>query len=178
MYYLCDFILVFMFLRLFFLARSIMNYSLYTDSYSKRLCQQYGFTSGVRFSLKVYFINSPMKFVMLLFFINTIIIAYLLRILELPYFRRFGLNKYELDDFNNVIWLILMTTTTVGYGDITVHTYLGRYITMFSAVQGAVLVSLIVLVTADIFKLDNRQSKALRHIRVTRSAAKSIKLGM
>lgn len=53
-YYLCDFILVFMFLRLMFLARSIMNYSIYTDAYSKKLCRNtYGFTSGNRFTLKV-----------------------------------------------------------------------------------------------------------------------------
>lgn len=54
MYYLCDFILVFMFLRLMFLARSIMNYSIYTDAFSKKLCRNtYGFTSGNRFTLKV-----------------------------------------------------------------------------------------------------------------------------
>lgn len=99
---------------------------------------------------------SPTKFVLVLFLFNTLIISYILRILEIPYVRRFGKNIYELDDFNNSVWLILMTTTTVGYGDITVHTYLGRYITMFSAVQGAVLISLVVLVSADIFKMDSQ----------------------
>lgn len=53
MYYLCDYFMVIMFMRLYFAARSIMNYSLYTDAYSKKLCSTYGFNSGVRFTLKV-----------------------------------------------------------------------------------------------------------------------------
>lgn len=85
---------------------------------------------------------------------------------------------YEFDDLNNSLWLILMTITTVGYGDITVHTVPGRFITMFAALWGAVMISLVVLVSANIFKLGKSQTKALRHIRVTRSAAKSIKCGM
>ena len=38
MYQLCDFMIVIMFLRLFFLVRSIFNYSIYADAYSKKLC--------------------------------------------------------------------------------------------------------------------------------------------
>ena len=178
MYYLCDFFLVIMFLRLFFAARSIMNYSLYTDAYSKKLCSTYGFTSGVRFTLKVQCVMKPTNFVLLLFFANILILSYILRVFEIPYFRRYGHNMYEFDDFNNSLWLIVMTITTVGYGDITVHTAPGRFITMFAALWGAVMISLVVLVSANIFKLSKSQTKALRHIRVTRSAAKSIKCGM
>jgi len=53
MYYLCDFIQVFMLLRLLFVVRTVINYSVYTDAYSKKLAKSYGFTSGVRFALKV-----------------------------------------------------------------------------------------------------------------------------
>lgn len=71
-----------------------------------------------------------------------------------------------------------MTIISVGYGDITVHTLPGRYICMFAALWGAILISLLVVVSANIFKLSKQQTKALRHIRVSRSAARAIQIGM
>ena len=85
MYYLCDFIQVFMLLRLFFLARTIINYSVYTDAYSKKLCKSYGFTSGVRFALKVQCVMRPSYFVGSLFFTNIMVMSYILRVFEIPY---------------------------------------------------------------------------------------------
>lgn len=45
-YFLSEFMLSIMALRLFFIVRSYFNYSIYTDSYSKKLCQQYGFSAN------------------------------------------------------------------------------------------------------------------------------------
>lgn len=117
----------------------------------------------------------PTYFVLMLFIATIFILAYILRIFEIPYYRRFGKNIYEFDDFNNALWLVLMTITTVGYGDVTLNTFPGRIIIIIAALWGAVMISLVVLVSANIFKLSKSQTKALRHIRVTRSAAKSIK---
>ena len=51
-YLLSEFLIAIMWFRLFFLIRSIFNYSIYTDAYSKKLCKSYGFTAGARFTLK------------------------------------------------------------------------------------------------------------------------------
>lgn len=53
-YRLSDFLLAFMFLRFFFLCRTIINFSIYTDAYSKKLCNSYGFISGVRFTVRCH----------------------------------------------------------------------------------------------------------------------------
>ena len=45
-YLISDFILIFMFLRLFFVVRAIFNYNIFTDVYAKKLCKSYGFTAG------------------------------------------------------------------------------------------------------------------------------------
>ena len=47
-----EFLLAMMWFRIYFLVRSIFNYSIYTDAYSKKLCKSYGFTAGARFTLK------------------------------------------------------------------------------------------------------------------------------
>ena len=142
-----------MLLRLFFIARTCINYSVYTDAYSKKLCRQYGFTSGVRFTLKVQCLMNPTYFVGTLFLANILIFSYVLRIFEIPYQRRFGKNMYEFDNFSNSLWLVLMTITTVGFGDIIVHTYPGRLVTMIVALCGPVMISLVVLVSSSIFEL-------------------------
>ena len=91
-YPLCHFLIVARFARLFFLVRSIFNFSLYTDAYSKKLCQSYGFTSEVRFTFKCLFATNPEKLVVIIFGSTIMILAYVLRIFELPY-HKFGVEQ-------------------------------------------------------------------------------------
>lgn len=51
-YLFSEMILAVMWFRVYFLVRSIFNYSIYTDAYSKKLCQTYGFSANVRFTFK------------------------------------------------------------------------------------------------------------------------------
>lgn len=173
-YFLSDFILAFMFLRIFFLCRSIFNYSIYTDPYSKKLCRSYGFTSGVRFTFKCYFEVHPEKTVLIVFTSTIMILAYLMRIFELPFYRHSWLNDSLFDNYFYAIWLIVITITTVGYGDLAPHTIQGKCIAIVTALIGAFLISLLVLAVNSVFELNKNQQKALRHIQMTRSAATTI----
>lgn len=49
-----DFILVFMLIKILFLIRAVINYSVFLDIYSKALCRSYGFTANVRFAFKCF----------------------------------------------------------------------------------------------------------------------------
>ena len=55
----------------------------------------------------------------------------------------------------------MVTITTVGFGEITPHTAIGKLIIMFAALWGAFLVSLIVVVATNIFSLEKSQRKAM-----------------
>ena len=86
-YYLSsDFILVFMFLRLFFVLRAVFNYSMYTDVFAKKLCRSYGFTANVRFTYKSLLKTDPAKTVIVTMFMSTLILAYQLRVFEIEYY--------------------------------------------------------------------------------------------
>lgn len=85
-YFVSDFILAFMFLRFIFMIRAVINYSIYTDAYSKKLCLSYGFTSNVRFAIKCHLSMSPTLTVFTLFGFVVFVIAYVLRIFELPFY--------------------------------------------------------------------------------------------
>ena len=48
-YLLSDFILMFMFTRLYILIRNVFNHTEFSDPYAKLHCERYGFTAGTRF---------------------------------------------------------------------------------------------------------------------------------
>lgn len=82
-YLLSDFILVFMFLRLYYLVRAIFNYNMYMDSFAKKLCRSYGFTANVRFTFKALLRTNPARTVSVLMLASVFILAYQLRIFEI-----------------------------------------------------------------------------------------------
>lgn len=48
-----------MFIRVYLLWRCYFNYSSYTDAFARKLCDEYGFTAGVRFTFKCVFEMHP-----------------------------------------------------------------------------------------------------------------------
>ena len=83
-----------------------------------------------------------------------------------------------MDSYYNGIYCVIITMTTVGYGDLPPCTFLGRFIAIVSCVWGSFLMALCVVTVANIFDLTHNQKLALRHIRLTRRAAISISCGI
>jgi hypothetical protein len=85
-------------------------------------------------------------------FSTVTILAYLLRIFEYPYF-------VITDEPSNIrsmltsYWLIIITLTTVGYGDITPTTFFGKFVCIITAFWGSFIVSFCVLVVNNAFAL-------------------------
>lgn len=143
-YLLSDFILAAMFIRIFiFLLRAVINYSIFMDIYSKKLCKSYGFTANVRFAFKCFIRSSPGTSYGFVLCISVLILAYLLRIFELPYGVTVGVVTWW--SYFDAIWCTIITMTTVGYGDVTPCTVLGRIIAIAAAILGTFLVSLLIL---------------------------------
>ena len=118
-YFMGDFFLAIMILRLFFLYRSVLNYSLYTDAYSKKLCSQNGFPNSMTFALKCLLATHPAFVTILNFCLFTGVYSYMLRLFELPVLKHMADNYYTLDQYFNAVYVTVITITTVGYGDIS-----------------------------------------------------------
>lgn len=79
-----------------------------------------------------------------------------------------------MDSYFNGVWLTLITLTTVGYGDIPPCTTAGRVVLMVVAIWGSFIMSLLVVVIQSVFDLPVEEKMALKHINLTRHAAKAI----
>ena len=91
--------------------------------------------------------------------------SFILRLVEYPYDETYDIidnhSDMPLYHYLNDLWLIIMTITTVGYGDVSPNTVLGRVVAVVSAMWGAILISLIVVVTVKIFDLNKKEEQAL-----------------
>ena len=106
-----------------------------------------------------------------MFVLTVAVLSYVLRIFEIPFYRANETVNNEMDDYFSSVWLTIITLTTVGYGDISPKTKAGKITIVVIAIFGTFLISLVVLAVAQIFDLSQNQKKALKHIRMSSSAA-------
>ena len=102
--------------------------------------------------MKCHFAVHPEKTMFLLFVSSILIFGYLIRIFELPYHRLSPIDS-TFDSLFNAFWLVVITMTTVGYGDLAPHTVPGRVVAMLAALVGGFLISLLVLAVSSVFDL-------------------------
>lgn len=74
-----------------------------------------------------------------------------MRIFERPYYHYYLLHDF--DDYFNAIWCVVITMTTVGFGDIYPYSYFGKIVIMVTAFWGAFLISLVIVAVKEIFDL-------------------------
>lgn len=76
-----------MWVRVFFLMRTLLSMSIYNDAYARKLCQFYGVEASARFTIKCYINQSPEHSCIVLLTSTVLIFAHMLKIAESPYFR-------------------------------------------------------------------------------------------
>ena len=84
------------------------------------------------------------------------VLAYILRIFEMPYFRK-EVDASDvfnaMDRYFNAIWCTTITMTTVGYGDLSPSTMPGRCVAMTIGLMGSFLISIVVVTVLSVFEL-------------------------
>ena len=152
-YLLSEFLVAIMILRMYFLIRTFFNFSLYADAISKKICKNYGFEAGVRYTIKCLIIVNPEVTVLSFFFGSLFIGAYIVRIFEMPYYREVANGPGAMDGYFGAIYLVTITITTVGYGDLWPGTNPGRLAVMILACWGGFVISLLVVIIQSVFDL-------------------------
>lgn len=103
-------------------------------------------------------------------------LSYLLRIFEKIYYQSQG--QLVFDSYITAIWCVVITMTTVGYGDVFAVSPFGRTISIINALWGAFVISMLVSSIGKIFDLSDRQKKAIAEITNKKQIVKAVKASM
>ena len=85
-YKLSDYLMCLMFFRVYFVTRTLLNFTLYSDLYSQKICAKYGFEGGTSFQIKALYRKQTSLFILFLSTFSLFILAYLVRIFERPFY--------------------------------------------------------------------------------------------
>ena len=109
------------------------------------------------FAIKSMMQENPYSLVFILFFGSSIICGYACSVFERPLSHESGQN---MDVYHNGVWLIIVTMTTVGYGDSFPKTYGGRIIGVFTCVWGMFLTSFFTVSLTNVLMFSPSQNKS------------------
>lgn len=93
----------------------------------------------------------PFKLLAFLMLSGLFVFGFCLRIFERPLSAETG---KDFSDYENVFWCLIVTMTTVGYGDYFPITAPGRLVGFIACLWGALVVSLMVVALTNLFIMD------------------------
>jgi len=107
--------------------------------------------------MKSKFMKSPEGTVFTLFVVTIFVVTYILRIFEVYYsiYPRTD-NSIPIDSqVFNLVYMVIITISTVGYGDIYPKSIPGKVVMMTTAMWGAIMMALIVVSLSKIFEMND-----------------------
>ena len=161
-YELNDIMLVIQMFRLYNIFRFMIVCTSYAGERAHRVGKMMGLKINTLFSIRCIFYSHPVKMLIVLFLVNIISLSYMIKILEGPVYY---ISKKAQDNFinynrmENCLWNVLVTMTTVGYGDFYPLTNLGRLVIIICAFLGTTLISLMTLITGNKLSLSETERK-------------------
>ena len=124
------------------------------DARTFRITDLYGPKLNKYFTLRSIFKDHPFYFVSILFVMSILAFSFSLRIAEEYPLR----NSSSFTIYCNMIWMTMITMTSVGFGDFKCQTLIGRLLGTFCATWGIKIVSLMVGVLTNILAMSQSTS--------------------
>lgn len=148
-------------LRLYHLIRVFLIFSnYYNKENTDRVLNDCRIMGGKEFVLKWELKERPFTILAICIMLVSFIFGYALRAAEQPYTH---VSNQDWSYIWNGMWCILITMTTVGYGDFFPMTYLGRAIGVSACYLGTFLISLAIVSLTISLEFEPTQAKAYKN---------------
>ena len=132
-------------------------------SRSGRVTSMFGCTISLRFIIKCILKQKPLSALTTLLLYGVLFFGFLIMVAESP------IDKVVLHDikfsYQNSCWLVIITMTTVGYGDINPMTEIGKLVIIFISLFGIVVVSLMVVIISKELEFSGPEGNAYTVLR-------------
>lgn len=166
-----DIIFIISLTRLYLVSRLFGHYSRWTNKHSEKICERFQTDADVMFAIKSELKQRPYLMIVIGLAALTIILGSAVCVLERSYLNPNESLRKDFEPVTNSMWLLIITMTTVGYGDFFPSTHAGRLICTIGCIGGMMLVSLMVIslnVSSDFTK---EEYKAFFTIKKAKSLA-------
>lgn len=104
------------------------------------------------FLFKTFLKKMPFRVIVTAYFLNIFLGAYVIHIIE------------ENNSYLDSTWMVIVTMTTLGYGDVVPVTFFGRFVTGMMSVLGIFLMALLISVIHETLQLSQNEKRILAHI--------------
>lgn len=151
--------------RVYHLIRLSSILSDYRSARAQRVCHINGSTAGTWYAVKCMMREEPIRVVCVLLLAGIGIFGFCLRIFERPLSPYSGSPSMDFSHYENAMWCVVLTMTTVGYGDYYPVTEAGRIVGFVACLWGVLVVSLMVVTLSNMLELESGEDKALTLLR-------------
>ena len=171
-YRLSTFLVCFGFLRIYFVVRSILSFSIFHNEQALIFCIKNNVDTGISFAVKCIMNSYPLPFIGFSAIITMLIGMFIAKIFERPFESKVNIFY---DYLPNYLWFLFETIGTQGFGDYTCVTYGCRIVAIFTWFFGSIIFGLIIVYMQQLSELNHFEDKAFRKIRLFMMAAKVLK---
>lgn len=152
-----DIFMVLMFAKTYIPCRFVLMASYFQSSRAQRVCEVNGHRASYLFSIKCMMIDSPYTVVAANLIGSIFVFGYTIRIFDTALNEASGQN---FDEIKNVLWLTIVTMTTVGYGGFYPKSEPSRLIGVLLAFWGVYLTSLFVVTLTNALNWDESERRS------------------
>ena len=168
LYSLDDFLLILMMFKLYWMFRILDLYSKWTNDKANRYCARLHAKSGFGFRLKSEMMDRPQIIIGFIITLLVLVLGVILQMFERGYIYD-DVNRKGHEYLTDSAWLIIITMTTVGYGDFSPKSHAGRATCAIAALLGMVLVSALVASISLSIEFTPSQAKAYGKIKLVKA---------
>ena len=151
-----------MLFRAYLLLKLFRHYTKWTSVASKRACDEYETEASTMFAIKACLKDKPFHFLIPLILVSIVVFSTAVRLFERGF--SLGTSQQDYSYIWNSMWLVMLTMTTVGYGDFFPRTHLGRFIIVLACFWGIFLISLMVVTLTSFILFSNEESRSFDYM--------------
>jgi potassium intermediate/small conductance calcium-activated channel subfamily N protein 2 len=143
-YQINDFLLAIMLFRSYYFLKFYILCTNYYGARADRICKMMGKQTNYIFSFKCILISKTIQTLIFITVLTCLMFSYMLKVIEGPVYL-LGRAEYHENSYMqylNCFWNVLVTMTTVGYGDYYPKSVLGRFVVFLVSIIGNIIVAL------------------------------------